>query len=93
MANVSFQNVLFIGRPHIVVSRDRDEELRIAFRGLQLLAFLNICHESAAMERADSSDTIEHNAAVRNAIGPPMQYPQVPIFQVTEATDDWRSSH
>src|SRR5690242_4187794 len=31
-------------------------------------------------------------AAVRNAIGPPMQYPCVPTF-LFFATDDWLSSH
>src|SRR6266516_4341530 len=45
-----FQNVLLIGRPHVVVCRDRDEELRLGLRGLKMRTVRHIGYESAAME-------------------------------------------
>ena len=45
-----FQNVLFIGPLHIVVCRDRDEELRLCLGGLKMRAVRHIGHKSAAME-------------------------------------------
>ena len=55
-----FQNVLLIGRPHIVICRNRDEELRLGLRGLQMGTVRHLCHESAAMEGGDCSDAIGH---------------------------------
>ena len=45
-----FQNVLLVGRPHVVIRRDRDEELRLGLRGLQMRTVRHVGHESAAME-------------------------------------------
>ena len=68
-----FQNVLVVGRPHIVVCRNRNEELRLAFRGLRCGLFgLSVTspppwNEATAPTRSGTA------AAVRNAMGPPMQ--------------------
>jgi len=44
------QDVLLIGPLHVVVRSDRDEELRLGFRGLQVRTVWRIGYESAAME-------------------------------------------
>ncbi len=45
-----FENGLVVGRPLVIVFRDRDEELRLALRGLKVRAVWHIGHEPAAME-------------------------------------------
>ena len=44
------QNILLLGRPHIVVCGDRDEELRLGLRDLKMRTIRHIRHKSAAME-------------------------------------------
>ena len=45
-----FKNVLLVRRPHIIICRNRDKELRFGLRGLQMRTVRLICHESASME-------------------------------------------
>ena len=45
-----FENVLFVGRPHIVVGRDCNEELRLGLRGLDVRTVWGVYDQSAAME-------------------------------------------
>ena len=45
-----FQNVLLIGRPTIIIGRNRDEELRLGLRRLKMRTVRHIGHKSAAME-------------------------------------------
>src|SRR5580692_1403976 len=55
-----FQDVLVIGRTLIVTGRDRNQELRLTFRGLKMWTIRRFGHESAAMEGADRSDAIRY---------------------------------
>src|SRR5439155_10794546 len=55
-----FQNVLIIGSPRIIVCRNRNEELRLALRRLQMRTIRHISHESAAMEGSDCSDAARY---------------------------------
>ena len=66
-----FQGGLIVGRLLIVICRDRDEELRLALRGPRCGSWR--IGTSLRHGRGDGADTIGTAAAVRNAIGPPMQ--------------------
>lgn len=45
-----FQDVLLVGRPHIVIGRNRDEELRLRLRCPQMGTVRLVCDKPAAME-------------------------------------------
>src|SRR3954447_7580044 len=52
------QHVLVIRGPHIVVFCDRDEELRLASRRLQMWTVRFIRDEPTSMERCNCTDTV-----------------------------------
>ena len=60
------------GSPLIVICGDRDEELRLRLRGLQVRTARLILTSPPSWNDA-TAPTRSDAAAVRNAIGPPMQ--------------------
>jgi hypothetical protein len=78
VSKVSFRVVLVIGSPprHRLAATGRPRNTRLALRRLQLRDWLGWVLTSPPPRKGrDRSDAIGHPAAVRNAIGPPMQYP------------------
>ena len=67
------ENGLVVGRARVVIFRDGNKELRLGFRSLKVRTVWRISHESAAMDEATAPTRSGAAAAVRNAIGPPMQ--------------------
>jgi hypothetical protein len=55
-----FENVFILGRPRVIIGRNRDEELRLGLSSLQIRTIRRICHQSAAVEGADRPHAIGH---------------------------------
>ena len=55
-----FKYGLVVGATHIIVLRNRDQELRLRFRRLKVRTVRSIRDEIASVERSDCSDAIGH---------------------------------
>ena len=51
-----FQNALLVRRPRIVISCNRNQEVRLAFRSLNMWTVRLISYESTAVERCGGAD-------------------------------------
>ncbi len=58
-----FYSRLVIRSTHIIIPGDRDQELRLALRGLQMWTIRHVRHEPATMEGADRSDAIGNSGS------------------------------